>query len=294
MSRVDTSSVQTQHIAAAAGVSAVLALQSYFRKSLTETGSLAAFVVGYTTASSGAIPFAALASFYLSSTYITKLGKERKAAIEVGYNPKGHRSAYQVFCNGGIVAVMVAARWLSGIRGGPTIERPRIEPLMQIDGKPLLMAILAHYAACQGDTWSSELGVLARSLPRMITAPWRAVPAGTNGGMTAFGTGAAVAGSLVVGVACCAAQAVFPVRGVDAAEIVGTCLAAGLAGTVVDSLLGATLQYSGRLPDGRITNHPTTGAVHISGVDVLSNSAVNLISAAIVTAGAFFYWRGRH
>ena len=58
----------------------------------------------------------------------------------------------------------------------------------------------SNYAAVAADTFSSELGILSTSKPRLLTS-WnlRQVPPGTNGGVTLVGTLAGFAGALVIG-----------------------------------------------------------------------------------------------
>lgn len=133
----------------------------------------------------------------------------------------------------------------------------------------ILAGIVANYAAVAADTFSSELGILATSGPRLLTRPWVKVPRGTNGGVTALGLGAGVLGALVVAVA---SVVVMPFcAGVGGRRLgpVGRVLMAGEReeafrgwtvtdklvwvlvvtvwgelGSVVDSLLGAVLQAS--------------------------------------------------
>lgn len=95
------------------------------------------------------------------------------------------------------------------------------------------------------DTLSSELGLLSKSRPRLITAPWRAVPPGTNGGVSPAGLAAAVAGALVISLT---AVALTPFcREWDApskAAFVAAMTSVGVFGSLLDSLLGALLQAS--------------------------------------------------
>jgi uncharacterized membrane protein len=66
-------------------------------------------------------------------------------------------------------------------------------------GDLLVIGIIANYASVAADTFSSELGILSRSPPRLITSlTLRRVPPGTNGGVTATGLLAGCLGSMIV------------------------------------------------------------------------------------------------
>jgi uncharacterized protein (TIGR00297 family) len=100
-------------------------------------------------------------------------------------------------------------------------------------------AFVGAMAAVNADTWATEIGVMAPRLPRLITT-WKPVPVGTSGGISLLGTASALAGASFIG----AFAALFAwMAGMPAPWahfLVGAI--GGLAGSLVDSLLGATAQ----------------------------------------------------
>lgn len=127
----------------------------------------------------------------------------------------------------------------------------------------MVVGIIANYASVAADTFSSELGILSTSQPRLITSPTlRKVPKGTNGGVTLWGLVAGFLGSLIVvttGMLFVPFCAVEPGRlgrfanGFAGGEAWGwtekgyftvALVIWGTLGSVLDSILGGLLQQS--------------------------------------------------
>ena len=107
----------------------------------------------------------------------------------------------------------------------------------QVFGNGGIATLFAALAAVNADTWGTELGVLNPNPPRMITNLTKIVEKGTSGGISLIGTLASLAGSALIGIL---ASLFNPLA--DSASIFFVVTLAGLAGSLFDSFLGATVQ----------------------------------------------------
>jgi uncharacterized protein (TIGR00297 family) len=156
----------------------------------------------------------------------------------------------------------------------------------------LPIGIVAQYAAVASDTFSSELGILAKTSPFLITAPWKRVPRGTNGGVTVDGLVYGALGSFLLTLVAIAALYFAQPRQLMAFGTAGLITAMGLLGSVVDSILGALVQATvtdkrtGKVVEG-------TGGTRVkiaaggsrvqTGLDLLTNNGVNFCMATITS-----------
>eukprot|EP00512_Aurantiochytrium_limacinum_P000597 CAMPEP_0171488698 /NCGR_PEP_ID=MMETSP0958-20121227/2345_1 /TAXON_ID=87120 /ORGANISM="Aurantiochytrium limacinum, Strain ATCCMYA-1381" /LENGTH=297 /DNA_ID=CAMNT_0012021827 /DNA_START=118 /DNA_END=1011 /DNA_ORIENTATION=+ len=264
---------------------ALVAQRGLKRKSLNESGAAAAVAVAST--SMACLPRSGLCmlGFYLSSSKLTKMGAQKKAEMDEEYLEGGQRNAVQVLSCSLLSTLLAMSHFaVFGFWDGLWSATPQGSLLHSA----VLLGTAAHYATCTADTWASEVGVLNKSWPRLVTQPWRVVPPGTNGGVSALGLLASTLGGLFTGLVLYASGplcgygyesyvfhndwALIPLSG-----------AFGLLGSLVDSLLGATLQVSRYDEEKKcITNKPT--GTLICGHDILDNQQVNIVSVVAVTA----------
>ncbi|KAH9608491.1 hypothetical protein KSS87_016289 [Heliosperma pusillum] len=213
-------------------ISFLIAIRAYKKKSLNFSGALSGFLVM-------SIHLAA----NISSSKLTKIGAEKKRKSDVEYKDGGQRNWLQVLCNSVVAAVLVATIWKL-VRWDDKCLDSRESSLITA----LIGGIIGHYCCCNGDTWSSEIGVLSEAQPRLITT-FKPVRKGTNGGVTRTGLLAAAAGGGVIGLTFVVLGFVTAKCSADIALkqllVIPLSALSGLGGSVIDSLLGATLQFSG-------------------------------------------------
>ncbi|XP_011697403.1 PREDICTED: transmembrane protein 19 [Wasmannia auropunctata] len=264
------------------------------RKSLDVSGGILGFFMGFILTLSSFAHMMALIAFFVTGSKVTKFRSTRKKKLEVDFKEGGQRNWIQVLCNGGM-ATQLALLYLLDAGSG---ERP-IDFVKEYRSSWLSIGIIGAFACCNGDTWASEIGtVIGTSDPFLITTRKR-VPRGTNGGVSWIGLVCSIVGGLVVGL-------FYYIMILNTVDIAVLQLAApqwpivvvgafgGLFGSILDSILGATLQYSGVDEKGIIVERPGKGVRHICGKQILDNHSVNLLStigiALILPRLANMFW----
>jgi uncharacterized protein (TIGR00297 family) len=260
-------------------ISGLIGIVAYRRQSLSKSGVAGAVIVGTIIFGCGGWVWGLLliAFFVLSSllSHYKKAAKERLAEKFA----KGHRRDLgQALANGGAGALIALAH-------------------LFYPGPVMLAAFVGAMATVNADTWATELGVLSRRPPRLVTT-WRTVDPGTSGGVSALGTLASLAGALALGLTTTGFVAIDGLMGgavnttlgsdgvLGGALLVPSAVLGGLTGSLFDSLLGATVQaiyYSParrqetekRFDPGGVPN------VHVRGWRWLGNDGVNFISSLV-------------
>ncbi|KAF2094843.1 hypothetical protein NA57DRAFT_80012 [Rhizodiscina lignyota] len=253
-------------------VPAILAIvyRAWSRNSLTPLGL---FVATLTAVGHAIHPwsfsFTLLGVFFLAGTRVTKVKHDIKVRLTQSASGasggEGPRTHVQVLANSLVALILtVLHAWVLSKRDvAQSQEDCWHRPSAKYPEDVLVVGIVANYVAVAADTFSSELGILASSSPRLITAPWRTVPRGTNGGVTLTGIIAGLAGS---GLLAATAGLLLPFcagTGATKRKIPGfghideyswdwqgklgfvlAMTAVGLGGSLLDSIMGALVQAS--------------------------------------------------
>lgn len=236
---------------------------AYAARRLTSGGAVAAALMGTLVYALGGWRAAIiLMTFFVSSSLLELLTRAAKRQPSGVYAKGGRRDAGQVLANGVVGAAFLALAQLL-----PEVRWP-------------WFGFVGSMAAVTADTWATELGVLSRSPPRLITHPGRVVRPGTSGGITLTGSLVAGLGAVLIGLL--GGYLISPPSGIT------VLLAAfgGITGSVIDSVLGATVQamYVCDRDGVETEQHPvhSCGAStrHLRGWHWLNNDWVNAACAA--------------
>ena len=244
----------------------VISLVAKRAESLSASGALAAILVGAASAAAGWAFGSLLIIYFLAATTISRFRRADKVRLAGSVVSKGDtRDATQVLANGGVYAASALLTLVGSSRFGTAMT----------------LAALGALAASLADTWATEIGILFGGTPRSLLS-LRPVPPGTSGGVSVAGLLAMIAGSTLIallGAALGLSSTVFIVT------------AAGIAGTLTDSLLGATLQERRWCP---VCRRASERRVHVCGTatslsgghEWMDNDLVNLIATAAGAAVA--------
>jgi len=254
-----------------------ISLLSYAARSLSLSGAVTAVVLGTVVFGLGGLgPAVLLIGFFVSASLLSRVFRNRKRNLAEKFSKGDRRDWEQVLANGGIAGLFVL------------LSLAFREPWTYL-------ALAGTLAAVNADTWATELGVLNPTPPRLVTTG-KPVERGTSGAISLVGTLAALAGALFIAIL---AVIFWPGNElVTAGRVLMRLFAislAGLLGSLVDSLLGATIQAIYTCPSCQkeTERHPrhTCGAETVlkRGWHWMNNDWVNGVCALVgaLVAGAF-------
>ncbi|TIB67145.1 hypothetical protein E3Q22_04243 [Wallemia mellicola] len=322
--RLSHPQIQPRRDLIAALLATYLAYSGLKKRSLSLSGAITAFIVGYASLSSTICSFGAmLIVFYLAGSKATKVKHYIKYQLEDGHDsekPGGVRNAGQVLANsytGVVCAIVFRVQHIittpSSITNTPQCI---LNGSYYISSQTLLLFTIGHFACCCADTLASELGILSGTYPRLVTNPWKIVPPGTNGGVSAYGTVVSAFGGFLIGLTAVISLAIEDsscfglnfsfgqaLLSSKSFKLIILSILSGLFGSLLDSLMGATLQRTllhkerGKiLTDGSDPNFErmyneaqkskskeTPEVKLVSGYNILTNTQVNFFSTFITS-----------
>jgi len=256
------------------GLASVIGLAGWAAGSLSSSGAVAALLIGTLIFGFGGLPWAALLlTFFISSSLLSRLFSGKKIILAEKFEKGSRRDWGQVFANGGAGAFLAVIALLFPQENWPWL------------------AFAGTMATVNADTWATELGVLSSKLPRLITTG-KQVPTGTSGGISLAGTLATYLGGAVIGLVGWLFQPALPLGAYLAAVSL-----AGLTGSLVDSLLGATIQAIYYDPvrqketERRIYNENGQLNPPLRGKEWMNNDMVNFISSVCGALAAAGLWQ---
>lgn len=254
----------------AVALAASVAVASWYARFLSVSGSIATFVLASLIFGLGGVQWSVpILTFFITSSVLSRVGKKKKASYQLIFEKTDTRDTGQVAANGGVAGILLICSFLFPLKA---------------DWYLLYLASLSSVTA---DTWGTELGLLSGSLPRSITT-LRRTETGTSGAVSISGLVGGAAGALTIAMSGC-----FWQNRSDLPATIATIVIAGVIGSLVDSLLGATAQARLRCDVcGKMTErviHCATPTRLVGGVRWIRNDIVNWVCATAGPASVLLF-----
>ncbi|MEM4312090.1 MAG: DUF92 domain-containing protein [Nitrososphaerales archaeon] len=239
------------------------ALLGYRFKAFDLKGIIAGLILVYFVLFSTGLRWVLIVlAFVIVGSLFTKFGKNKKR-LAIKDSVYFTRSWRNVLGNGMVPAIFSGLEMVSSI--------------YKVDGSLFVIAFGSSLATACADTLATEIGLLSKEKPRYVLNPKKYAIPGSSGGITGLGTLASLLGSSII------ALVFIFVRIMDSSlAIFLALLFSGFLGSLVDSILGQTLQFKGlcSICNEEIENkiHHKNKAKRIKGIEVIDNNVVNLLA----------------
>jgi len=237
------------------------------------SGLAAALLVGvliFSLPADGWKWFTVMLIFHGVASQSTRYKYAAKARTGYAQEKGGARSWRNIVANGGMAALLATVEgvWPSEI---------------------FVLGYIGAVSTATADTLATEIGLLNRGQPRLITNLRRRVAAGTSGGISPLGEAAALLATMIIGFSVWVLS-LGSLGGNSLEVILLVAAASGLAGCTLDSLIGAIAQgifqcrVCGSMTESK--SHCGKQTIHIKGLSLIDNNVVNFIATAFGAAVA--------
>lgn len=260
-------------------LSALIGFVAYRRGSLSKSGVAGAILIGATIFGVGGWEWGILlVVFFVSSSALSHFKASLKESLAEKFSKGSRRDLGQTLANGGAGALFAVANFLWP------------HPVWWA-------AFVGAMATVNADTWATELGVLSKDRPKLITTG-KEVEVGTSGGVTVLGSQAALGGAALIGVVAALFHFLVSNNIGQAIALANIAAIMGVGSSLIDSGLGATLQAiyycdhcgkeTERHPMHTCDSHSRTR--HRRGWRWLDNDWVNFLSSLAGAALTAVIW----
>lgn len=254
-------------IAKAAGLTFIIAISARKTGLLTDSGALAAFCGGTIAILAGWDWAFFLMLWFAMMAIVSQLGRRAKVQHTQGMVEKGgQRDIWQVLANGGVFFLLAAI----GV----------LVPVWKTNAAVLAAASLT---AAGADSAATEIGTWLGGTPRSLRT-LRPVSAGTSGAVSVLGSLAMFLAAAIITWIAVALHMATPTQ----TPIV---FFAAIAGSIADTILGATLQARRQCPacsepTEQLVHHCGTPSCHSGGISWMTNDTINALATTLAAVVA--------